>query len=248
MRGSAGLLIALIAGLCAAFGVSGFLLGRHGARRSQVAAIGNGGTDIFQEVRSVRSGRPLAALPVAPSPRVSPVSAGAPIVSTIDQAHEMASAMRSLLEQRSIPKEPLEASVNRMDDYLFGMIAALRSANPGVFPALADEFADDTLTAGTGLGDIYAEATDNSAETDINYLITYNPSATLVGANGMDQLVCFATPAGAYFYGEGGYDRVITPKRGFVSQVFCGAGGGSYCGPTPGYIDSCDPSNLCNGL
>jgi hypothetical protein len=105
----------------------------------------------------------------------------------------------------------------------------------------------DYLIAGTGLGDMWAELGDDSFETDANQLITYNPSASLTGAEGNDQLINRATPSNAFFFGQGGYDIILTPKRGTVTMVACGAGGAAYCGPPPSFIDSCTPDTRCNG-
>ena len=107
----------------------------------------------------------------------------------------------------------------------------------------------DYLIAGTGLGDMFAEYGDQFWETDANQLITYNPQAMLMGANGNDQLINRATPALATFIGLGGNDLLLTPKRGSVSSADCGGPaptGGSYCGPNPIYKVQCGVSTICN--
>jgi hypothetical protein len=131
----------MIAGLCTLSAVFGFMVGRHRSRSEYRTPISN--ETVVSEERRVEP--PVTRSLPRPAPTVNalPPPQTMPTRHTIEEAHEVLSGIRAIVDQRSSPQDPLEASVNRMDDYLIGAVAAIRSTNPEVFSELSEQFTDD---------------------------------------------------------------------------------------------------------
>jgi hypothetical protein len=86
---------------------------------------------------------------------------------------------------------------------------------------------NDSITAGTGPGNLYAEYSDDLAETNHSRIYTFNSTATLTGADGSDIFYVYSTSPLMYIVGQGGDDFFVMPKVGSNNVEFADGGSGS---------------------
>jgi len=136
-----GVVVSLVFGLCTLSAVFGFFVGRrhNGAAKGPAIAANIESSAVPAEAPPSR-GPDRLPVPRASRPEAPPVAPARP---ANEEAHEVLSGIRAIFDQRSSARDPLEASVNRMDDYLIGAVAAIRSTNPAVFSEMAQQFTDD---------------------------------------------------------------------------------------------------------
>jgi hypothetical protein len=87
-------------------------------------------------------------VPTVASPRIAArrpdISDATPASSSLrESARDILTQLRISLDGRAMPDAVPEARINAMDDYLLGVITALRATNPQAFHALADQFVDE---------------------------------------------------------------------------------------------------------